>query len=99
VPDIADKFWKERLGVKLTPQEAAALTLATDSAGVSVHETASYLGILLSDAKAVCDALNQKAVVDERQGRIYIKQHLAELAVEAKARRKARTGQGRRKKQ
>src|SRR5207302_7252228 len=31
VPLIAEKFWKERLGVKLTPQEASALTLSADS--------------------------------------------------------------------
>ena len=87
-----------RLGVKLTPQEAAALTLATDSVGVSVHEIASNLGILVTDAKAVCDALKKKAVVDERQGRIYIQQHLAELAEEAKARGKALPTLGREKK-
>jgi hypothetical protein len=98
VPDITDKFWKERLGVELTPHEAAVLTLATDSAGVSVHETASCLGILVSDAKAVCDGLKHKAVVDERQGRSYIKPHLAQLALEAIATAKARPGPGRRKK-
>ncbi len=89
VPDIADKFWKDRLGVKLTPQEAAALNLATDPAGAGIHELASNLGILVSDAKVVSDALKQKALVDERQGRIRVKPHLAELAEEAKAKGKA----------
>jgi hypothetical protein len=85
VPDITDKFWKERLGVSLTPQEASALTLATDAAGISVPEIASNPGILVSDAKGVCDALKKKALVDERQGRIQVKEHLAELAEQAKA--------------
>ncbi len=88
VPAITDKFWKERLGVNLTAQEAAVLTLATEPAGVSVHEVASNLGILVSDAKGVCDALKKKALVDERKERIHVKEHLAELAKEAKAKGK-----------
>jgi hypothetical protein len=89
VPDIADSFWKNRLGVKLTPQEAAALTLATDSAGISVQEIASNLGISVADAKGVSDALKKKALVDERKERICVKAHLAELAEEAKTKAKA----------
>ena len=87
--DITDKFWKERLGVSLTGQEAAALTLAADPAGASVHEIASNLGVLVSDAKGVYDALKKKALVDERKERIHVKEHLAELAEEAKGKGKA----------
>jgi hypothetical protein len=82
---LPEKFWKERLGVNLTPQEAAALSLATDPAGISVPEIASNLGMLVADAGGVYDALKKKALVDERQGRIQVKEHLAELAEEAKA--------------
>jgi hypothetical protein len=84
MPAIADRFWKDRLGANLTPQEAAALALAIDSAGIDFHETASNLGILVSDARGVYDALKQKALVDERKERLPIKEHVAELAEEAR---------------
>jgi hypothetical protein len=84
VPEITDRFWKERLGVNLTAQEAAALTLATDPAGISVPEIASNLGILVCDAKGIYVALKKKALVDERKERIQVKEHLAKLAQEAK---------------
>jgi hypothetical protein len=57
----------------------AQVPLATDPAGVSVTEIACNLGILMADAEGVYDTLKRKAPVDERQGRIQVKEHLLNL--------------------
>jgi hypothetical protein len=84
LPDITDVFWKDRLGVKLMPDEAAALLLAAEPAGVHVDEIAASQGMLIDEATRVKEALITKALVVERKDRIYAQEHLKALIEEAK---------------
>jgi len=83
-PVITDEFWKKRLGVNLTPQESAALLLSAASSGTSAEGIASSQGIRVSEAAEVCTALVRNALVTQRDNRIYIQEHLKQLAEEAK---------------
>jgi hypothetical protein len=84
LPDITDEFWKKHLGVNLTPLESAALLLSSAPAGTSAEEIASSQGIRVSEATEVCKALLRNALVVEKDNRIYIQEHLKQLAEEAK---------------
>src|SRR5713226_3612845 len=84
LPDITDEFWKKRLGVNLTPQESAALLLSSAPSGTSAEEIASSQGIRVSEAAEVCANLVRNALVTQRDNRIYIQEHLKQLAEEAK---------------
>jgi predicted HTH transcriptional regulator len=83
-PTITDEFWKKRLGVNLTPQESAALLLSSGPSGTSAEEIASSQGIRVSEAKEVCKALLRNVLVVEKDNRMYIQEHLKQLAEEAK---------------
>ncbi len=85
LPDITDAFWKERLGVKLTPHESAALVLSADPTGISIDEIAASQGLLIDEATRVKEALITKTLVVEREDRIYAQEHLKALVKEAKA--------------
>ncbi len=84
LPDITDEFWKKRLGVNLTPQESAALLLSSDPSGTSAEEIASSQEIHVSEAAEICKAILRNALVVEKDNRIYIQEHLKQLAEEAK---------------
>ena len=84
LPDIADDFWKKRLGVSLSPQQSQALLLCSDPFGASVEEVASFLGVPPDAAAEVCQALVKEVLVHEKDGRFYIKDHLQPLAEEAR---------------
>jgi predicted HTH transcriptional regulator len=84
LPVITDEFWKKRLGVNLAPQESAALLLSSEPSGTSAEEIASSQGIRVSEAAEVCKALLRNALVVEKDNRIYIQEHLKQLAEEAK---------------
>lgn len=86
LPDTTDEFWKRRLGVVLEAQEAKALLLtAADANGTTAEAVASSLGIFVEDAKTILDGLKTpKALVDEKKNRYYIKDHLKQLAEEAR---------------
>ena len=84
LPDITDEFWKNRLGVNLTPQESSALLLSSAPSGTSAEEIASSQGIRVSEAAEVCANLVRNALVTQRDNRIYIQEHLKQLAEEAK---------------
>lgn len=83
VPDTYDRFWKDRLGVGLTEQEAVILSLAGDPAGVSIEEAASATGLELESAEAALRKLERQVLVEHRAGRFHIKDHLQELVREA----------------
>jgi len=83
IPIITDEFWKKRLGVNLTPQESTALLLSSSSSGTSAEEIASSQGIHVSESIEVCKVLLRNALVIEKENRIYIQEHLKQLAEEA----------------
>jgi hypothetical protein len=51
VPDAYDQVWKKKLGVRLTDSQAAILNLATDAAGITVHQAAAGTGCKLAEAQ------------------------------------------------
>lgn len=84
LPDTTDEFWKRRLGVVLDDQEAKALLLSANADGTTAEELASSLGIFVNDAITILNSLkNQKALIDEKKSKYYIKEHLKPLADEA----------------
>jgi predicted HTH transcriptional regulator len=87
LPEVADQFWKQRLGVVLSPHEAKALLLSAESDGVGAEEISSATGVLVDDANEIISALKIKALVDEKKNRINIKDHLRNLVAEAKQQR------------
>lgn len=84
LPVITDEFWKKHLGVNLTPQESAALVLSSAHTGTSAEEIASSQGIRVSEAAEICTTLVRNVLVTQRDNRIYIQEHLTQLAEEAK---------------
>ncbi len=80
VIDAYDQFWKKRLGVKVTAEQAQILNLALTADGLSIEEAASGTGLTVEDARVAVRYLIMQALLDERQGRYYIKDHLKELA-------------------
>ena len=65
-------------------QESAALLLSSGPSGTSSEEIASSQGIRVSEAAEVCANLVRNALVTQRDNRMYIQEHLKQLAEEAK---------------
>lgn len=86
LPEITDEFWKQRLGLKLTPQAAYALLLSAETNGTSAEEIAAAQGLYLDEGREIYQRLLKESLVSEKSGRIYIKDHLMQLVEEAKAR-------------
>jgi len=84
LPDITDEFWKQRLGLKLTPQEAYALLLSAETDGTSAEEIAAAQGLYLDEGQNICQRLVKEALVSKKGDRIHIKDHLKQLVEEAK---------------
>lgn len=79
LPDTSDAFWKAKLGVSVSAQEAAVLALSAEPGGVSLEQIASSQGLLMEDAAALAEGLVRKALVRERQGGFAIQEHLQPL--------------------
>jgi hypothetical protein len=77
VPDNYNSFWKDRLGVKLSQSEATILNLSVD--GLGVEEAASATGLPLDSAQEALSTLVRQALVNEKKGRFFIKDHLRDL--------------------
>lgn len=84
MPEIADAFWKQRLGVSISPQESAALILAADPDGISIERIAAAQSLLIDEARALVQRLVKEGLVEERKGLIVAKEHLRALVEEAK---------------
>jgi len=78
-PDTSDAFWREKLGVTLSSPEAQALGLSADPNGVTINQIAAAQGLLIDDAHALAQGLVKKGLVQERDGAIYIQDHLKPL--------------------
>jgi len=85
LPEEYDAFWKQRLGVALTPPEASALTIAAETGGVSAEQLAGYLGTTVQEAEGILKSLNRNALIHIRDGRAVIQEHLEKLVQEARA--------------
>lgn len=84
LPEITNEFWRQRLGIKLTPHEAYALLLSAESTGTNGEEIAAAQGLLLDEGQTIYRRLIKDALVTEEKERIYISDHLKQLVEEAK---------------
>jgi predicted HTH transcriptional regulator len=79
VRDTYDAVWKHRLGVRLTAEQAQILNLALDTEGITLEEAASGTVLTIDDAREALNYLQLQVLIEERQGRFYVKEHLKEL--------------------
>lgn len=81
---IEDDFWKQRLGVSISPEEAQILgLLGNSSAGMTTHEICSGIGQRFSDTETMCQRLGFQGLIDQLDTCYRLKAHLQELAKEA----------------
>ena len=85
MPDDSDEFWRARLGVKLSPSEARALSLAAGRSGTSVGEIAASQRLRTEEVQKVVDTLLRQALVVEREGRVHVSDHLRPLVEETQS--------------
>ncbi len=82
IPENYDEFWKTKLGVKITLQQASILSLLADPDGFSVEEVASARGLLLEDAYAEIEHLVKQGLIYEKAKKYRIQDHLRQLLKE-----------------
>jgi hypothetical protein len=80
---IADSFWKQRLGVTVSPDEAKILALlGSVPEGLRMTDLCAGLDSLLSDTQAMCQRLVQQQLIDRDADTYRLKSHLQDLAQE-----------------
>jgi predicted HTH transcriptional regulator len=84
IEEICDEFWKKKLGVHISKEEATILSLAADRTGVTLNDIASALGVIVEDAEENVQKLIGNQLLDEKNGKYFIKKHLNALAQKAK---------------
>ncbi|MBW4671583.1 MAG: hypothetical protein KME60_30195 [Cyanomargarita calcarea GSE-NOS-MK-12-04C] len=81
---IIDAFWKQRLGVNVTPEAAKILGLLSNSAaGMSLAEICSGTGADSNDLIIMCQGLQKQMLIDCETEVYKLKSHLLDLAREA----------------
>jgi Putative ATP-dependent DNA helicase recG C-terminal len=81
---IIDAFWKQRLGVNVTPEAAKILGLLSNSAvGMSLAEICSGTGADSDDLIVMCQGLQKQMLIDCETEVYRLKSHLLDLAREA----------------
>jgi len=63
----------------LTTEQAQLLNLALDTEGITLEEAASGTGLTIDDAREALHYLQLQVLIEERQGRFHIKDHLKEF--------------------
>jgi hypothetical protein len=79
-----DDFWKQKLGVKLTPEQAAILSVLRTPGGFSVQEIASAVDVYLKDARAALQYLKVQGLVCLVDKKYTLRPDLVELAANRK---------------
>ena len=75
-----DEFWKQKLGVKLTPEQAGILSLLATPEAFTLDQIASGSDLYLSDAKVATDYLKLQGLITESEGKFALREDLAVLA-------------------
>jgi predicted HTH transcriptional regulator len=82
--EIADPFWKKRLGVTVTPEQAKILGLLGNvSSGMMLAEICSQTGATQEETLAMCQYLQKQYLIDCEADVFRLKLHLQDLAKEA----------------
>ena len=76
LPVPVDSLWKERLGVKVSPQQAQILALLAEPSGFTEPELASGTGILLEDVKGDLRYLKVQNLIQNKDGRFTLRDGL-----------------------
>jgi hypothetical protein len=76
VEDYYDSHWKDKLGVKLTPDQACILNLACSSEGITMQQASASTGLPVEDAKKCVAYLTTQSLVENVDGRISLAEHL-----------------------
>jgi hypothetical protein len=81
---IADTFWKQRLGVTVTPEAAKILGLLGNApAGMTLAAICSGTGTNSEDVIVMCQSLQKQMLIDFEAEVYHLKPHLQDLAREA----------------
>ena len=79
VHNFFDEFWKARLGVKLTPEQAQIMNLCGDPAGIAIEQAASGTGLKFEDTMIALNYLERQTLVQKRDDRYFVVDHLKDL--------------------
>ncbi len=79
VPNLYDEFWRTRLGVTLTPEQAQMMNLCGDPSGITIEQVASGTGLKMEDAKSSINYLERQTLVQRRDERYFVADHLRDL--------------------
>ena len=81
---IIDSFWKQRLGVKVTPDQAKILKLMGNTpSGMTLAEICCRTGATSQEVLAMCQYLQRQGLIDCEAEVYSLKLHLQDLAKEA----------------
>jgi predicted HTH transcriptional regulator len=75
-----DGFWKQKLGVKITPEQANIMSLLSNPESFTLEQIASATGLYLSDAKEAVAYLKLQMLVTQEDNVFRLRSDLAELA-------------------
>lgn len=79
VQNLFDEFWKSRLGVKLTPEQAQIMNLCGDPAGITIEQAASGTGLRIEETRTAMNYLERQTLVQKRDDRYLVVDHLRDF--------------------
>lgn len=85
VVNAYDEYWKSRMGVKLTSEQAAALNLALEPSGVTALSVASGTGLSIEETTELLRYLVRQVLLKERDGVYFVADHLRDIATKRQA--------------
>lgn len=77
------EFWRKKLGVQLTFEEAKVLSMSGGRSGVALEEICAEGNATADEAEKIIDKLLSQALVTRSSDRIYIRDDLQPLLVES----------------
>lgn len=77
-----DKFWQQKLGVKLSPEQARALEVLHALDALTAAQVASGANLRLMEAQHALAYLKVQALIIETEGRFHLRPDLAPLLVQ-----------------
>jgi hypothetical protein len=79
IPSEYDPAWQEKLGVRLTSNQASILNLANIGNGISAQQAASATGLRMVEVAEDLRFLVHQVLLEERDGVFVLKPHLKEV--------------------
>jgi predicted HTH transcriptional regulator len=83
VKNAYDEFWKTTIGVSLSPEQAQILNLTADPSGITLEQGVSGSGLSFESTRTIFQYLMTQALIEQREGRYYVKEHLRQLLGDA----------------